>query len=283
MQHKIVVFIMLQKKRAEHYIDRDISWMYFNSRILQEVSRPQVPLLERLTFLGIYSNNLDEFFRVRMAYLSRVAEVQDGTKIKTGQDAKKVIKKISALNARYAEQFDVCIPQINEELKAEHIHIVTDQELTSQQHRFIYNFFCERLNGFISPIWFAAVKFFDVETDENIYLAVKMKKAGEENACDYAYIELPVRLCGRFVRLPDSDGQCYLMYVDDVVRSCLPFVFEGQNFTSFEAYAFKFTRDAEMDNDLRSGRIQKIAQGIKSRRRGEPLRVIYDEKMPRTC
>ena len=163
---------MLQKKRAEHYIDRDISWMYFNSRILQEASRPQVPLLERMTFLGIYSNNLDEFFRVRMAYLSRVAEAQDGTKIKTGQDAKKVIKKISALNARYAEQFDVCIRQINEELKAEHIHIVTDQELTPQQHRFIYNFFCERLNGFISPIWFSAVKFFDVETDENIYLAV---------------------------------------------------------------------------------------------------------------
>ena len=274
---------MLQRKRLEHYLDRDVSWMYFNNRILQEAQRPHVPLLERMTFLGIYSNNLDEFFRVRMAYQSRIAGATKKTKSYESQQAKKVIKKIAALNTTYALAFDACVKELREKLKDENIYIIRDTELSASQRVFINNYFRDKLNGFISPIWFSAIKLFDVETDENIYLAVKMKKDGNGDAFYYAYIELPVRLCGRFVRLPNSDDKCYIMYVDDVVRSCLPLVFEGLGFTSFEAYAFKFTRDAEMelDNDPRNGRIQKIAKGIKNRKRGEPLRVIYDADMPK--
>lgn len=274
---------MLSRKKIENYLDRDVSWMYFNSRILQEANRPQIPLLERIAFLGIYSNNLDEFFRVRMAYESRIAEASKKSRSGESQNAQKIIKKISELNAVYAQNFDRCVHQLREELRSENICIVNDAELTELQLQFVNNYFKEKLNGLISPIWFSAIKMFDVETDENIYLAVRMKKKDTDESFEYAYIEIPVRLCGRFVRLPDADGKCYIMYVDDVIRSCLSLVFEGLGFTVFEAYAFKFTRDAEMefDNDLRNGKIQKIAKGIKSRKSGEPLRVIYDREMPK--
>lgn len=274
---------MLQRKKFEHYLDRDVSWMFFNSRILQEARRPHVPLLERLTFLGIYSNNLDEFFRVRMAYQSRIADQSKKLKSAESENAKKIIKQITQLDAEYAIQFDECVKQLREELKEKGIYIVDDRDITPSQYEFICRYFRDNLNGLISPIWFSAIKLFDVETDENIYLAVKMQKKGAEDAFDYAYIELPVRLTGRFIRLPDEEGKCYIMYVDDIVRTCLPLVFEGLGYVSFLAFAFKFTRDAEMeiDNDPRSGKIQKITKGIKSRKRGEPLRVIYDSQMPK--
>ena len=274
---------MLQSKKNDCLLDRDVSWMYFNSRILQEAGRPNIPLLERMSFLGIYSNNMDEFFRVRMAYQSRIADQSKKNKSSESQNAKKVIKKISQLNSDYASQFDTCLRQLREGLKEEGIYIISDKDLSSEQQEYIGRYFRDNLNGLISPIWFSAIKTFDVETDENIYLAVRMKKTESEDSYDYAYIEIPVRLSGRFIRLPDSDGKCYIMYVDDVVRSCLPLVFEGLGYSSFSAFAFKFTRDAEMeiDNDPRSGKIQKIAKGIKSRKRGEPLRVIYDSEMPK--
>lgn len=120
------------------------------------------------------------------------------------------------------------------------------------------------------------------ETDENIYLAVKMRSEAKKGA-EYALIALPVTECGRFVRLPDEGGKSYLMYLDDVIRYCLSMIFSGLSYTSFKAYAFKFTKDAEMeiDNDLRNGMLQKISKGVKSRKSGDALRVIYDAEMPK--
>lgn len=267
------------------YLDRDISWMFFNSRILQEATREEVPLLERINYLGIYSNNLDEFFRVRMAFQNRIAESRKKVNPQERKYARRIIKKIGTMNAEYAGKFDRCIETLHQSLKKEHIVMVNDDELSDTQQEFIRNYYCERLNGLMFPIWLSAIKMFDEETDENIYLAVKvgMKEKGTKSSCDYAFIELPVAQCGRFVQLPDCDGNSYIMYVDDVIRYCLPLVFEGLMFNEFEAYAFKFTRDAEMelDNDPRNGKLQKIAKGINSRKRGEPLRVIYDADMPK--
>ena len=139
------------------------------------------------------------------------------------------------------------------------------------------------MNGFIVPVWFSAIKQLDSETDEDIYLAVKLSKENTNATSEYALLELPVSVCGRFVRLPDKDGKSFLMYLDDVVRCCLSLIFNGLDYVRFEAYSFKFTRDAEMeiDNDLRNGMLQKISKGIKSRKKGEPLRVVYDMEMPK--
>lgn len=274
---------MAQKKKGSPYLERDISWMYFNERILQEATRPHVPLLERLSFLGIYSNNLDEFFRVRMASQSRIAECADRAAVRESEHAKKIIKQIGKLNAHYAKAYAQAVEQVTEELKRENICLVDDTEVTPGQLDFIRSYFRERLSGFIVPVWFSAIKWLDYENDENIYLAVKVSRTEPKPVADYAFLEVPVGPCGRFVRLPDHEGRSYLMYLDDVVRCCLPLVFEGLGFTSFEAYTFKFTRDAEMeiDNDLRTGILQKISKGVKSRKRGEPLRVLYDARIPK--
>ncbi len=271
------------RKKEKPYLERDISWMYFNRRILQEATRSHVPLLERMAFLGIYSNNLDEFFRVRVASQSRIAECMDKSAAKEQEKAKKLLKQIGKLNARYVKDYEEAVSTVTQELKKENIYLVSNSEVTPDQLQFIQSFYKEKLNGFIVPIWFSAIKLLDYENDENIYLAVKVSKSGSKPSPDYAFLELPVNICGRFVQLPDHENKSYLMYLDDVIRCCLPLVFEGLGYDQFEAYAFKFTRDAEMeiDNDLRTGTLQKISKGVKSRKRGEPLRVIYDNNMPK--
>ena len=277
-------FVMVQKKKQEtYYLERDISWMYFNRRILQEATRTHVPLLERMSFLGIYSNNLDEFFRVRMATQNRIAECGDRAASHEREHAMKLIKQINKLNSGYMKEYEATVHQITQELRKENIYQITDSEITPEQLEFIRSYYKKNLSGLMIPVWFSAVKLLDSENDENIYLAVKVSRKSPKAQSDYAFMELPVNVCGRFVRLPDSDGKSYLMYLDDVVRCCLPLVFEGLGYTEFEAYAFKFTRDAEMeiDNDLRTGTLQKISKGVKSRKRGEPLRVLYDSEMPK--
>lgn len=271
------------RKKEKPYLERDISWMYFNRRILQEATRSHVPLLERMAFLGIYSNNLDEFFRVRVASQSRIAECMDKSAAKEREKAKKLLKQIGKLNARYVKDYEEAVSSVTEDLKKENIYLVSNSEVTPEQLQFIQSFYKEKLNGLIVPVWFSAVKLLDYENDENIYLAVKVSKNGNKPMADYAFLELPVNICGRFVQLPDHKNKSYLMYLDDVIRCCLPLVFEGLGYDEYEAYAFKFTRDAEMeiDNDLRTGTLQKISKGVKSRKKGEPLRVIYDNNMPK--
>lgn len=274
---------MGQKKVNRYYLERDISWMYFNRRILQEACKENVPLLERLAFLGIYSNNLDEFFRVRMATQNRIAECSDRAAVREREEAKQLIKRIGKLNSNYSRDYEESVRNVTGELRRENIYLISDREADEEQLEFIRSFYQEQLNGFIVPVWFSSVKQLDSETDENIYMAVKLMKNDRRAVFEYAFFELPVTACGRFVRLPDKDGKSFLMYLDDVLRCCLPLVFEGLEYVRFEAYAFKFTRDAEMeiDNDLRNGMLQRISKGVKSRKKGEPLRVVYDTEMPK--
>ena len=271
-----------KKGVPEAYIDRDLSWMYFNRRILQEATKPNIPLLERLSFLGIYSNNLDEFFRVRMATLSRIAEYEDKSVRKESEHAAQLIKQITKLNNKYAKEYEAAIHEVTECLRRENIFLLKDNELSEDQQTFVRQFFRQKLSGFVNPVWLSAVKELTDAADDNIFLAVKMHAEGRKSA-EYALVELPVAVCGRFIHLPDKEGKSYLMYLDDVIRFCLPMLFSGMDYTCFEAYAFKFTKDAEMeiDNDLRNGMLQKISKGVKSRRKGDALRVIYDSSMPK--
>ena len=270
-----------KKSSSGTYVDRDLSWMYFNRRILQEATRP-IPLLERLSFLGIYSNNLDEFFRVRIATLSRIAECEDKSIKKESEHASQLIKQITKLNNRYAKEYEEAIHEVTAALRNENIFLLKDNELSEDQQQFVRQFFRQKLSGFTNPVWLSAVKELTEATDDNIFLAVKLHTEGRKTP-EYALIELPVAVCGRFIHLPDKEGRSYLMYLDDVIRFCLPMIFGGMGFTHYEAYAFKFTKDAEMeiDNDLRNGMLQKISKGVKSRRKGDALRVIYDAAMPK--
>lgn len=275
---------MAKKDTRRPYLERDISWMYFNRRVLQEACKENVPLLERLNFLGIYSNNLDEFFRVRVASQNRIAEWDGKSGLRESRQAADTVKQIARINGKYVKDFELAVKQVNKSLAEVGIRIISDTEADDEQKQYIRRYYSKKIDGFIVPVWLSAVKHLDYETDEKIYLAVKAVRytADGRKVNDYAYFSLPVRSCGRFVRLPDRDGISYIMYIDDVVRCCLPKVFEGNGNISFSAYTFKFTRDAEMeiDNDRHSGILQKISKGLKNRRKGEPLRFIYDESMP---
>ena len=275
---------MLDKKTfSKAYIERDLSWMYFNHRILQEAAREDVPLLERIGFLGIYSNNLDEFFRVRVATLSRIAECENRSLKNEQAKAMALIKQINKLVKLYSKEFEEIMARITDALAQENIFILREDMLSPEQEAFITKYFRHQLGGLIGPVWLSAVKQLTNEADDNIFFAVELQKEGKNNP-DYAVIELPVSDCGRFVRLPDNDGKSYIMYLDDVVRYCLPMIFAGMRYDSIKAYAFKFTKDAEMelDNDLRNGMLQKISKGVKSRRKGEAMRVSYDKEMPKS-
>ena len=275
-----------EKEMKGAFVERDLSWMYFNHRILQEAEKKNVPILERMSFLGIYSNNLDEFFRVRMASLNRIALSKDKNIKQDRERAKKTIKEINHLNACYNKEFEMAVDDITEELEKQGIRLLHENELNEEQQLFIRRLYLEKLNGSTNPIWLSQVKEIGATGDDGIFLAVKRMEWHEDKKkpkVDYALISMPDKEMGRFVRLPKSDGMENIMYLDDVIRYCLPMIFIGEGKATYEAYSFKFTKDAEMemDNDLNSGVMQKVAKGVKSRKSGEPIRVIYDDSMPK--
>lgn len=273
-----------EKRIAENYVERDVSWMYFNQRILLEAEKESVPLLERLSFLGIYSNNLDEFFRVRVATLNRIIEYED-KKIRQERDrAIETFKEINRLNNLYSADFEKTFQKVDNALKENGIWLVNENELNAEQEAFITQLYHYRLNGATTPLFFSSFEQLHDQPDEEIYLAVELRdgSVAKKGNPKYALIDLPVKEFGRFVRLPDADGKICLIFLDDVVRFCLPFIFAGTPYTDFEAYTFKFTKDAEMelDTDLRNSVMQKISKGVKSRKKGEPIRLVYDADMP---
>ena len=269
-----------QEVMKKAYVERDVSWMYFNHRILQEAEKEFVPLLERLSFLGIYSNNLDEFFRVRVASLNRMLERKLDKD--TEQQIKKSLKTINKLNESYSKEYTEAVDKVFEELEIHKIRLVTEANLNDEQKDFLSQFFYDKLNGSVNPIWLSEIEDLTVLEDNRIYLIVE-KCEKKDNKKKYAIVKVPDRIYGRWVKIPSSDGFDNIMYLDDVIRYCLPLVFLGFKESTYRAYSFKFTKDAEMemDNDADFGTMEKIALGVNSRKKGEAVRVIYDHEMPR--
>ena len=262
------------------YVNRDLSWMYFNHRILQEAMRPGVPPLERLSFLGIYSNNLDEFFRVRMATIARVASMPGAGVSRERQNARKLLTELTDLDHKLSHEYEQAIKDVEKDLADHNIRILKETELSDEQRHFVRCLFREKISGFVSPVWLNRLSEFSRESDDRIYLAVELSGPGMKD--DYAVIELPSSKIGRFIPLPSSDGTQDVMYLDDAIRLTLPYTFPGMGYTDFHAYSFKFTKDAEMeiDNDLHVGPLEKIAKAVKSRKKGATMRFIYDDRMP---
>lgn len=271
-----------EDKLKNLYVKRDVSWMYFNHRILQEAKKEYVPLLERLSFLGIYSNNLDEFFRVRVASLNRILASGDVDK-HTKQDVKRTIKTINLLNESYSKEYTEATRQVFRELVLHKIRMVNETQLNDEQKKWLEDFYYDKLNGSTNPIWLSEIKDLSTLEDNRIYLIVE-KTIIKDARSKYAIIKVPDKTFGRFIKIPASDGYDNIMYLDDVIRFCLPFIFIGLRPSYYRAYSFKFTKDAEMevDNDADYGTMERIAIGVDSRKRGEPIRVLYDRDMPQS-
>lgn len=268
-------------KESFPYVERDVSWMHFNHRILQEAEKEYVPLLERLSFLGIYSNNLDEFFRVRVASLSRIADDKNVNK-NTYKKIKKCLKTINQLNAQFSKEYTEAVSRVESELTKHGIRMLNETQLNDDQKQFLKNFFYEELNGAVNPIWLNQVDEITSLEDNRIYLIVE-KRDIDSDKPKYAIVKIPDRTYGRWIKIPSSDSYSNIMYLDDVVRFCLPYVFIGMKESTYKAYSFKFTKDAEMeiDNEADYGTMEKIAAGVNSRKRGEAVRVVYDGEMPK--
>lgn len=271
-------------KKKENYVDRDVSWMYFNHRILQEGRKEYVPLLERLSFLGIYSNNLDEFFRVRVASLNRLL-ARDGISKSMRNQIKKSLKTINLLNETYSQEYTEAVHRVQGELALHKIRIVNEMQLNEEQKKYLTTFFYEKLNGSVNPIWLSEIKDLSSLEDNRIYLLVEKSGKSEGDKPKYAIIKVPDRVYGRWQKIPSSEGFDNIMYLDDVVRYCLPLIFIGFKESQFRAFSFKFTKDAEMDldteNEFEYSTVEKVAAGVDSRRRGEAVRLLYDKAMPK--
>lgn len=261
--------------------------MYFNRRILLESAREDVPLMERLNFLGIYSNNLDEFFRVRVASLRRIAEDEE-LSLHQRKEAEHTLRKIYKLNKEYAATFEEYFQQALDDLAEAGIRVVNERELTLRQKEQVFDFYIRQLGASTNPLSLRKMDFSADQIEESIYLAVQMKELepGSDKPLrqSVGIIKAPVEKFGRFIRIADDEeGRVCIMFLDDVIRFNLKYIFAGLRCNDFEAYTFKFTKDAEMDireMDIDVGVVQRVSKGLRRRRKGEMLRVVYDADMP---
>ena len=264
--------------KQKDYINREISWLSFNERVLQEAENPNVPLLERLKFLGIFSNNLDEFFRVRVATQLRLMQLDKGIRQLVGEKPKKVVQKIKRIVQDFQQRFDGIFAQIVEELKAKDIFIVNETQLCNDHQVYVEEFFKQHIAPSIAPIMVSWLDEFPELKDRCIYLAVKLSKSDAPEEFQFAIIEIPTNDHSRFIQLPKHDNKYYIILLDDVIRYCLKQVFSILPYDTFEAYTIKITRDAELDvdNDIAESLLEKIAKGLKNRTKGQPVRFVYD-------
>lgn len=275
---------MIVKVKKNYTINRDISWMYFNRRILDEASNETNPLLERLSFLGIYSNNLDEFFQIRVATLRRMIELEENMH-PVSTNSKNVLKKILKLNEHYDRDFETVFLKLYTELQKENIFLVNEKKLTPEQEKYVDNFYKEELMNSLFPILVSRMSVEPKLNDKSIYLAVKISntiKGDKKDKKEYALIEVPTSEFTRFFVLPKEGDKICIMFLEDVIRYCLPYIFAQLNHDHYEAYTIKFTRDAEMefDNTAYQGLLEKVSRGVKSRKYGLPIRFMYDREIP---
>jgi polyphosphate kinase len=264
-------------------IVRDISWLSFNARVLQEAADPTVPLRERVKFLGIFSNNLDEFFRVRVATLKRMAELGGKKKLDMHMEEspEKILEEIQAIVLDQQSDFNRIWEGIFEELKREKIFLVNERELNREQQKFVQYYFEEEVRPNLVPLMLESIPQFPYLRDKSIYLGVVLSRKDNSMRRKYALIEVPSKVLGRFVQLPANPGEHCIILLEDVIRFNLKSIFTYFGYDKFDAWVFKMTRDAEidMDSDISTTLIQKIEKGVKNRRKGKPVRFVYDKEM----
>jgi len=270
-------------KKSALLINRELSWLSFNERVLQEAADPNVPLLERLRFLGIYSNNRDEFFRVRVATVRRLTRFNKKLEILQGEDPTELLEKIQKAILQHQLKFEKIYDGILQKLKQQHIFIVNETQLNPEQGRFVRSYFKSIVQPHLFPVILDNNPQFPYLKDKSIYLVIKLQKNGKEKKIKYALVEIPTKVISRFLTLPSGKDKKFIMLLDDVIRYNLDEIFSIFDYDQIESYVVKITRDAEldMDNDLSKSLLEKISKSIKNRKKGLPVRLAYDGKIPR--
>ena len=268
----------------KHLIERDISWLSFNARVLQEANDATVPLRERIRFLGIFSNNSDEFFRVRVATLKRMIEFSEKKKkanIHLEENPQNILDQIQIIVLQQQNEFNRIWEGILKELKKEKIQLLNEKQLNREQQKFIQNYFDEQVRSNVIPLMIESLPQLPYLRDKSIYLGVVMRKKDTAYHQKYALIEVPSKAIGRFIKLPSKPGEHQIILLEDIIRFNLPYIFSYFEYDYFDAHVFKVTKDAELDidNDLSTTFVEKMEKGLKNRRKGKPVRFVYDKEM----
>jgi polyphosphate kinase len=260
-------------------INREISWLYFNERVLQEAADPTVPLIERIKFLAIFSSNLDEFYRVRVATLSRLANLNEKAKEILGYNPKKVLNQIKNIVVKQERKFNNLYENIIvKQLAEEKIFLLNDKQLNVARGTFVKDYFREKLLATLVPIMLDNTLVLPELRDRSIYFFVKLTK---DKKVTYALIEIPDNL-SRFIVLPETNNLKFIILLDDIIRYSLEDIFFIFEHDSIEAYSIQLTRDAELDLDKEVSEkfIDSLSKSLQKRRKGKPMRLLYDSEMP---
>jgi len=262
-------------------INRELSWLAFNDRVLQEAEDKTVPLIERLKFLGIYSNNRDEFFRVRVATLKRVVKHQKKAEELMGENPVRLLEKIKQAVIAQQDKFEHIYQVIIRELNKQNISIINEKQLSPAQGTFVKEYFREKVKGSLFPIMLDSPSPFPYLKDRLGYLIIKLGRKDSSKKNKYAIIEVPTDTISRFVVLPKEKDKNYILLLDDVIRYCLDDIFQNFDHDYIESYNIKLTRDAEIDidTDLSKSFVEKISKGLKARKTGQPVRLVYDSEI----
>jgi polyphosphate kinase len=263
-------------------INRDISWLAFNGRVLQEAADEENHIYDRLRFLGIFSNNLDEFFRVRVATLNRMTRTA-GNKLKMHmeENPEKILSSIMSIVLTQQQQFEKIYRDLVVAMEEKKIYFKTDKQLSKEQKLFVENYFEERLHTRIVPLMIESIPSMPLLRDRSVYLACVLGHSQSAMMHRYALIEIPVGDLPRVVVLPSAKGTQDLILLEDIVRYNLPYLFAPFGFDKFMGHLIKVTRDAELDldNDFHSNLIDDLEKGIKNRKKGKATRFVYDKQI----
>ncbi|BAX78544.1 polyphosphate kinase 1 [Labilibaculum antarcticum] len=273
------------------FLNRDLSWLSFNKRVLQEASNTSLPLYERIKFLAIYSSNLDEFYRVRLGTYKRFTELPDEDKDILRENPDAILKNINAEVDRQQNEFgNIFTQQIIPALEEENIVLLRDQALCEEHHQFVKDFFLDNLLPHVQPILLLKKQIQPFLQNNVIYIAVKLfkknKKEEEEGApkarrSRYAIIKVPSHRFPRFIELPAKDDKHFIMFLDDIIKLRMKLLFPGYKIDS--SYSFKLSRDADLliEDEYSGDLIKMIANSLKKRETGTPSRFLYDAEIPK--
>ncbi len=268
-------------KKINRYINREISWLSFNERVLQEAEDPNVPLFERLRFIGIFSNNLDEFFRVRVASVRRMVDLREDDELIGDIKPEALLDEIMRIVKQHQSKSQQIFRNITAEMKKQNMSIINEKELTHEQGMHVKEYFHDKVLTNLVPIMLGKNKKFPYLRDRSVYLAVKLSRKNKLEKFAYALIRIPSLSLSRFFVLPEKDGKKYVILLDDIIRYCLPDIFPLFNYDIFEAYTIKVTRDAQLDidDDISKSFIEKMELSLKKRKTGTPVRLIHDREI----
>lgn len=270
------------KKKTSPYINREISWLSFNERVLQEAEDKTTPLIERLKFLGIFSNNRDEFYRVRVATVKRLAKLGKKAMDIYGEDPQELLTRLQRKVIEQQNKFEEIYQELKTELAANDVYIIDEKQLDPSQKKFAHDLFVRDVMPSLFPIMIDDSKPFPYMKDKASYLYLKLERINEKKKNKYALIEIPAKTLSRFIVLPEQGKKHFVILLDDVIRNNTDKIFEVFGYRTVEAYNIKLTRDAELDidNDVSKSMIEKISKSLKARKQGQPVRFVYDAAMP---